>query len=327
MKAIVVHPGDPDPELRWEEAPDPEPGAGEVLVDVGATAVNRADLLQARGQYPPPPGASEILGLEMAGTVAAPGPGVSGWKTGDRVCALLSGGGYAEKAAVPAELLVPLPEDWSFEHGAAIMEVWLTAYSNLFLEGNLRAGETVLIHAGASGVGTAAIQLARAAGARIVATAGSGEKLARCRDFGADRTVNYRTEDFVDAVREDTGGNGVDLILDVVGAEYLARNLTCLAEYGRMVVIGLLGGANAEINLGLVLGKSLTLMGTRLRARPLAERAAIANGFVERFWPLLRSGELVPVVDTVFPVSEAGKAHAYVKSNANVGKVILRVAG
>jgi putative PIG3 family NAD(P)H quinone oxidoreductase len=325
MKAIVVHPGDPDPELRWEEAPDPKLKPGEVLVQVAATAVNRADLLQARGQYPPPPGASEILGLEMAGTVIDPGDNASGWTAGDRVCSLLTGGGYAEKVAVPPELLLRLPDDWTFEKGAALMEVWLTAYSNLFREGGLKEGEIVLLHGGASGVGTAAIQLAKAAGARVMVTAGSAEKLDRCRALGADRTIAYREEDFAEAVQKTTDGRGVDLILDVVGADYLERNLASLAENGRMVTIGLLGGAKAEINLGMILGKSLTLKGTRLRARPRSEKADIVAGFVEEFWPHLLSGRMTPVVDRVFPIQEAGAAHAYVKANRNVGKVVLRV--
>ncbi|MFP4585232.1 MAG: NAD(P)H-quinone oxidoreductase [Desulfococcaceae bacterium] len=327
MKAIVVHPGDPDPELRWEEAPDPAVKPGEVLVEVAAAAVNRADLLQARGQYPPPPGASEILGLEMAGTVIDPGDNASGWTAGDRVCGLLTGGGYAEKVAVPSELLLRLPDDWTMERGAALMEVWLTAYSNLFREGGLKEGEIVLLHGGASGVGTAAIQLAKAAGARVVVTAGSPEKLDRCRELGAERTIAYREEDFAEAVRKTTDGRGVDLILDVVGADYLERNLASLAENGRMVTIGLLGGAKAEINLGMILGKSLTLKGTRLRARPRSEKADIVAGFVEEFWPRLLSGRMTPVVDRVFPIQEAGAAHAYVKANRNVGKVVLRVGG
>ena len=325
MKAIVVHPDDPDPELRWEEVPDPKLKPGEVLVQVAATAVNRADLLQARGQYPPPPGASEILGLEMAGTVLDPGDNASGWTAGDRVCGLLSGGGYAEKVAVPPELLLRLPDNWTVEQGAALMEVWLTAYSNLFWEGGLKEGEVALLHGGASGVGTAAIQLARAAGARVIVTAGSPEKLDRCRALGAERTICYRDEDFAEAVRETTDGRGVDLILDVVGADYLERNLASLAENGRMVTIGLLGGAKAEINLGMILGKSLTLKGTRLRARPRPEKADILAGFVENFWPHLLSGRMEPVVDRAVSIREAGPAHAYVKANRNVGKVVLRV--
>jgi putative PIG3 family NAD(P)H quinone oxidoreductase len=325
MKAIVAHPGDPDPDLRWETVPDPEPEPGEVLASVKATAVNRADLLQARGLYPPPPGASDILGLEMAGTVIDPGDNASGWATGDRVCGLLSGGGYAEKVAVPPELLLRLPDDWPFEQGAALMEVWLTAYSNLFWEGGLAAGETALIHAGASGVGTAAIQLARAADARVLATAGSPEKLERCEKLGAERAIHRREEDFAEAVRNATAGRGVDLILDGVGADYLERNVASLAENGRMVTIGLLGGAKAEINLGMVLGKSLTLKGSRLRARPLSEKADIVAGFVEDFWPELLSGRLRPILDRVFPISAAAAAHAHVKANRNVGKVILRV--
>ena len=323
MNAIVVRGTREAPQLVWEEVADVTCAADEVLVTVRATAVNRADLSQARGNYPPPPGASEILGLEMAGEIVGVGAAVDGWAVGDRVCALLPGGGYAEQVAVPAGMLMPLPADWSFAQGAAIPEVWFTAYVNLFLEGQLRAGERVLIHAGGSGVGTAAVQLARVSGAEPFVTAGTDAKLARCRDLGATLAINYKTRDFLEAVVEATNGAGVDLILDPVGADYLMRNLQALSPQGRLVHIGLLSGGKTAIDLGLVLGKRLRLVGSTLRRRPLAEKMAITRGFSERFWPLLRDGTLVAVIDRAFPLPEAQAAHAYVAENRNIGKVIL----
>jgi putative PIG3 family NAD(P)H quinone oxidoreductase len=263
------------------------------------------------------------LGLEVAGVVAEKGEKVRGWQVGDRVCALLAGGGYAERVAVHQDMLMRLPEGWSFEQGAAVPEVWLTAFVNLFLEGGLQAGETVLIHAGGSGVGTAAIQLAREAGATSFTTAGAEEKLAACRALGAALAVNYKTEDFLERVMAATDGKGVDLILDPVGADYLERNLMALKGNGRLVLIGLLSGGKAEMNLGLVLGKRLRVIGSLLRPRPLAEKISITRQFQARFWPLLENGTLVPVVDTVFPMAEAQVAHEYVRENRNTGKVIL----
>lgn len=310
------------PELRWEDVPDPVPGDQEVVLEIVATAVNRADLLQARGMYPPPPGDSPILGLEAAGRVAALGGKVRGWSLGDRVCALVPGGGYAERCAVHHALLMPLPQEWSFAQGAAVPEVWLTAFSNLFLEGGLAAGQAVLIHAGASGVGTAAIQLAAAAGARVAVTAGAEEKLARCRALGAQVAVNYRRDSFAARLQEI---GGVDLVLDCVGGPYLADHLRLLKPGGRLVIIGLMGGSRAEIDLVPVLGKSLRVIGSRLRARPLEEKIAITRAFRERFWPDLARGQLAPVIDRVFPITAAAEAHAYVKANRNIGKVILAV--
>ena len=324
MKAIVVHQGRERPSLQWEEVPDPTYGPEEVLVEVRAAAVNRADLSQARGNYPPPPGVTDVLGLEMAGVIGAVGDEVEGWQVGDRVCALLPGGGYAEKAAVHADMLLALPDDWSFEEGAAVPEVWYTAYVNLFLEGQLQAGETVLLHAGGSGVGTAAIQLAREADARVFITAGAAEKLERGRELGASLAVNYKEEDFSGPVLEATGGEGVALILDPVGANYFARNLRLLKENGRLVQIGLLSGSQTDIDLGRVLGKSLRIIGSRLRPRPLSEKIEITRRFKEAVWPLLVSGTVEPVIDTVFPLEEAGDAHEYVRQNRNIGKVILR---
>jgi putative PIG3 family NAD(P)H quinone oxidoreductase len=325
MKAIVTYQDEPQPWLVWEEVADVTAGPGEVLVAIRATAVNRADLSQAQGNYPPPPGVTEVLGLEMAGEIAALGAGVTEWAVGDRVCALLPGGGYAEQVVVPAGMLIRLPDDWSFAMGAAIPEVWLTAFLNLFIEGRLQAGERALIHAGGSGVGTAAIQLVRAAEATAYATAGAEFKLAQCRELGAALAVNYKKMDWLPAIMAATGGEGVDVILDPVGADYLPRDLRALRENGRLVHIGLLSGSQAELNLGLVMGKSLRLIGSRLRPRPVAEKIAITRQFQERFWPLLEDGTLSPIIDCQFPIMEAGAAHEYVRQNKNLGKVILTV--
>jgi putative PIG3 family NAD(P)H quinone oxidoreductase len=325
MKAIVVKPGDHGPRLVWEKAPQAAMGAEEVLVAVRATAVNRADLLQARGQYPPPPGVTDILGLEIAGVVTAVGAAVQGWQPGDRVMALLPGGGYAEQAAVHHKLLMRLPDDWSFDQGAAVPEAWLTAFLNLFIEGRLQPGQRVLIHAGASGVGTAGIQMAREAGATVLATAGSAAKLAACREYGAALAIDYKNQDFAVEIKAHFGGKGVDLILDPVGAAYLKRNMEVLSSGGRLVNIGLMGGSRAEIDLGLVLGKSLHLIGSRLRHRQILEKVDITRQFQERFWPLLVSGKLKPVIDRVFPITDTEAAHDYVKENRNIGKVVLEI--
>ncbi len=325
MRATVVKPGDKTPRLVWQAIGDVSIGPGEVLVDVRATAVNRADLLQAQGQYPPPAGVSEILGLEICGAVIAVGEGVERWTTGDRVLALLPGGGYAERAAVPSGLLMRLPDGWSFAQGAAVPEAWLTAFLNLFIEGQLAAGESALVHAGASGVGTAAIQMARAAGAVVYATAGSMEKLEACRRFGAALAVDYKHQDFAVEIKAHSGGRGVDVVLDPVGAAYLSRNVEVLAAGGRLVNIGVMGGRRAEIDLGRVLGRSLRLIGSRLRHRPVSEKIRITRQFEERFWPLLSAGRLTPVIDRVFSITEAEAAHAYVRENRNIGKVILEI--
>jgi putative PIG3 family NAD(P)H quinone oxidoreductase len=325
MKAIVVKGDKQNPVLVWEMVPDVEYGSDEVLVNVQATAVNRADLLQARGGYNPPVGASEILGLEMAGIIDAVGEDVTDWQVGDRVCALLPGGGYAEQVAVPAGMLLKLPKAWTFAMGAAVPEVWYTAYVNLFLEGDLAAGETVLIHAGASGVGTAAIQLANAAEATVFITAGSDEKLLACRKLGAELAINYKQEDFLEKVLAATQDQGVDLILDPVGGGYLDQNVKVLKRFGRLVNIGQLGGSQGEMNMGLVLGKRLRIIGSTLRSRPPAEKVKITEQFQSGYWPLLRSGELKPIIDTQFPIEQAQKAHEYVAQNKNIGKVILIV--
>jgi putative PIG3 family NAD(P)H quinone oxidoreductase len=325
MKAVVVKSENMKSLLVWEEVPDIKPGPDEVLVDIKATAVNRADLLQAKGLYPPPPGESAILGLEMAGVVSALGDRVKGPKIGDRVIGLLSGGGYAQQAAIDSRMLLQMPDRWSFSQGAAVPEVWLTAFSNLFMEAGLTSGETVLIHAGGSGVGTAGIQMAREAGAVVYVTAGTAAKLDRCRELGATLGVNYKQQDIVEGVMAASQGRGVDIILDPIGGAYLNQNLDLLKDNGRLVNIGLLGGSSAEINLGAVLGKSLRIIGTRLRSRPLAQKIEITRMFADRFWPMLGAGKLEPIIDSVFKIEDADKAHDYVKQNKNTGKVILEV--
>lgn len=325
MKGIVVQQKEGEILLTWADVPDVTFGPDELLVAVKATAVNRADLLQARGGYPPPPGASDILGLEMAGVVTAVGDHVAGWQVGDRVCALLPGGGYAEQVAVPAQMALRLPEKWGFVQGTAVPEVWYTAFVNLFLEGDLKAGETVLIHAGASGVGTACIQLAQISGATAFVTAGNEEKLRRCRELGAKLAINYKAEDFLEKVLAATNGEGVDLIIDPVGGAYLARNMRALRPFGRLVNIGLLSGGLGELDMGRVLRHRLRLVGSTLRNRPLAEKIEITRQFESRFWHLFTTGELQPIVDTVFPIQEAQQAHEYVAQDKNVGKVVLEV--
>jgi putative PIG3 family NAD(P)H quinone oxidoreductase len=324
MKAITIHGEKSDPVLVWEDVPDISYGPDEALIDVRAAAVNRADLMQARGNYPPPPGASEILGLEMAGVVREVGAGVSGWRPGDRVCALLPGGGYAEYAAVPAGMLMRIPEDWTFAQAAAVPEVWFTAYINLFDEGQLKSGETAIIHAGASGVGTAAIQLVVAAGARAIVTVGSEEKAAFCRELGAI-AINYKEQDFLAVVKQMTDGQGVDVILDPVGGAYLDRNINALRRFGRLISIGLLSGSKGELNMGQVLGKRLRIIGSTLRTRPVAEKIAITRRFEAEVWPKLIDGRLRPIIDIAFLIAEAQAAHEYVREDRNIGKVILEM--
>jgi putative PIG3 family NAD(P)H quinone oxidoreductase len=296
-----------------------------VLVRARATAVNRADTLQRRGFYPPPPGESEILGLEVAGTVEALGEGVEGWRTGDRVCALLAGGGYAQLVAVPAGQLMPIPEGLSWTDAAAIPEVFLTAHDNLFTRGRLARDETVLVHGGGGGVGTAAIQLARRAGARVLVTAGSVAKLEFCRDLGADAGINHREEDFVARAHELTGGRGVDLILDVMGAAYLARNIDALALDGRLVIIGLQGGTTSDIDLNRLMRRRISVISTTLRGRPHAQKAAIVRRFVDQALPGFEGGSLRPVVDRVLPLAEAPAAHRAMEAGENVGKIVLEI--
>ncbi|AUG78503.1 NADPH:quinone oxidoreductase [Kitasatospora sp. MMS16-BH015] len=310
--------------LVWATVPDPEPAEGEVVVEVAATAVNRADLLQRQGVYPPPPGSSPYPGLECAGRIAALGPGVSGWAVGDEVCALLVAGGYAQRVNVPVGQLLPVPKGLSLEEAAALPEAAATVWSNIFMVAHLRPGETVLVHGGASGIGTMAIQLAKAIGAKVAVTAGSAEKLARCAELGADVLVNYREQDFAEVVREATGGAGVDVILDIMGAKYLQRNVDSLAINGRLVVIGMQGGVKGELNLGTLLAKRAAVIGTALRPRPLAEKAAIIAGVREHVWPLVESGVVKPVIDRVLPLTEAAEAHRVLEAGDQTGKVVLR---
>jgi putative PIG3 family NAD(P)H quinone oxidoreductase len=324
MRAVIFdQPGEPEV-LRVGEAADPEPAPGELLVRVRATAVNRADLLQRRGAYPPPPGASPILGLELAGEVAR---AAGAFREGDRVMAVVTGGGYAELATVPEGMAIPVPAGMAWAEAAAIPEAFLTAYLNLFTLGRLAAGETVLIHAGASGVGTAAIQLARAAGARVIVTAGSEEKLALCRELGAETAINYRAELFAERVAAATGGRGADLVLDFVGAPYWAANMAALAVGGRLMLIGFLGGSRGELDLGPVMTKSLTVGGTTLRRTPLERKVALARAFAAFALPRFERGELRPVIDRVLPLEQVAAAHAALEQNRSAGKVVLTVTG
>jgi putative PIG3 family NAD(P)H quinone oxidoreductase len=325
MRAITIsEPGGPEA-LVLAEVPDPVPGSGEVLVEVAATAVNRADIMQRQGFYDPPPGASPYPGLECSGRIAELGPGVSGWAVGDEVCALLAGGGYAEKVAVPIGQLLPVPKGVDVVTAAALPEVVCTVWSNVFMIAHLSPGEMLLAHGGASGIGTMAIQLAKAVGAKVAVTAGSEAKLARCRELGADVAVNYRESDFVEEVREATGGAGADVILDIIGAKYLAPNVDALAVNGRLVVIGLQGGTKGELNLGKLLTKRGTVTATTLRARPLEEKATIVAAVREHVWPLIEAGVVRPVVDRVLPLEQVAEAHRIVEAGEHVGKVLLSV--
>lgn len=327
MKA-VFYDGAGGPEVMvLKEVPAPVPADGEVLIDVAAAGLNRADVQQRRGVYPPPPGASEIPGLEVSGRIAAVGPGVAGFAPGDEVCALLAGGGYAEQVAVPAGQVLPVPEGVDLATAAALPEVAATVFSNLFMAAGVQAGESVLIHGAAGGIGTMAVQLVRAFGAVPMVTAGSQAKLDVVRSLGAEVLINYREEDFVARVKDATGGRGADVILDVVGAKYLARNLEALATAGRLVVIGLQGGAKAELNLGLLMSKRAAVIATTLRARPAEEKAAIMRAVAEHVWPLIASGEVAAQVDRTFPLAEAAAAHEYFDSGDHVGKVLLSVGG
>ncbi|MFI6470638.1 NAD(P)H-quinone oxidoreductase [Streptomyces sp. NPDC050516] len=323
MYAITIpEPGGPEA-LVWAEVPDPVPSEGEVLVEVAAAAVNRADVLQRQGFYNPPPGASPYPGLECSGRIAALGPGVSGWSVGDEVCALLSGGGYAEKVAVPIGQLLPVPDGVELAAAAALPEVVCTVWSNVFMVSHLRPGETLLVHGGASGIGTMAIQLGKAIGARIAVTAGGPDKLARCAELGADILIDYREQDFVDEVLKATDGVGADVILDIMGAKYLERNVRALAVNGRLAVIGLQGGAKGELNLGALLTKRAAVTATSLRGRPAAEKAAIVAAVREHVWPLIADGRVRPVVDRTLPLSDAAEGHRVLEASTHVGKVLL----
>ena len=322
MYAIVVGDGAGAP-LEWRPVADPQPQPHEALVRIHATAVNRADLLQRRGGYDPPPGAPPWLGLEMAGVVASAGPRAAGFAAGDRVCSILPGGGYAEAVAADPRYLMPLPEALSFVEGGGLAEVFLTAYVNLFMEAGLAAGETVLVHGGASGVGTAAIQLARRAGATVCVTARSAAKLAACRELGAQVTANHASEDWVQVIAAAAGG--MDVILDCVGADYLARNLRLLRPRGRLVCIATLGGNVAELRIGDLMRKRQRIIGSVLRSRNAEEKAAISAGFQRDFGAAVAARELLPVIHTVLPVQQAEQAHALVADYRNIGKVVLKV--
>jgi putative PIG3 family NAD(P)H quinone oxidoreductase len=324
MQAVVVtKPGDPDV-LSWTEVADPVPGPGEVLIDVTASGVNRADLMQRQGFYPPPQGAPPYPGLECSGTITAVASDVTGWQRGDEVCALLSGGGYAEKVAVPAGQLLPAPSSLGLAEAAALPETACTVYSNVFQGARLAAGETLLIHGGASGIGTLAIQLAKDAGVRVAVTAGSAEKLAACRELGADILINYRDDDFVAKIREATSGRGADVILDIMGASYLARNVDALAPDGRIATIGLQGGRRAELDLGVLMAKRGAVMATTLRARPAEQKAAIVQAVRDRVWPLVEAGRIRPVIHCELPMSAAPEAHRIMAASTHIGKILLR---
>ncbi len=323
MHAIVVA---EDGVLTWREVPDLTPGEGEVLIRVHTAGVNRADLLQAAGKYPPPPGASDILGLEVSGTIAAVGPGVSGWTVGEQVCALLAGGGYAEYVAVPAGQVMPIPAGVSLAHAAGLPEVACTVWSNLVMTAHLSAGELLLVHGGASGIGTHAIQVARQLGARVAVTAGSAEKLRLCADLGAEIAINYRDEDFVERVR---AVGGADVILDIIGAKYLDRNVDALGYDGRLVIIGMQGGVKAELNIGKLLNKRGAIIATALRARPVsgpAGKSEIVDAVVADVWPMVADGRVRPIIGAEFGIQDAAEAHEVLASGGVSGKVLLRVA-
>jgi putative PIG3 family NAD(P)H quinone oxidoreductase len=323
MKAITIPvPGDADA-LVLDDVPVPEIGPTDVLVTVAAAGVNRADLMQRQGFYDPPPGASPYPGLEVSGTVAAVGDQVEGWSVGDEVCALLSGGGYAEQVAVPSGQLLPVPAGVSLRDAAALPEVVSTVWSNVFLTASLQTGQTLLVHGGSSGIGTMAIQLAREVGAHVAVTAGSAAKLEACRELGAEILVNYREQDFVEVLREHTGGAGADVILDNMGAKYLARNVDALATGGRLVVIGLQGGTRAEVDLGVLMRKRAAVIATSLRARPAAEKATIVAAVREHVWPLIESGRVRPIVHGTYPLAAAADAHRELEASSHIGKVLL----
>ena len=321
MKAISQE-GD---DLLWKENPDPNLKKDEVLISIKASAINRADLLQRSGNYPVPPGASPILGLECSGIVEEVGGQVENLIKGDEVCALLAGGGYAEKVSVPSGQVLKVPKGFSFEQAAALPEVFATAYFNLYMEANLLEGEKTLIHAGASGVGTAAIQICKAKGNPCFVTAGTKEKISRCMELGAEGGTVRNEENFADAVAKWTDNNGVQVILDPVGANYLEDNMKSLTLEGRLVMIGLMGGAKTSINLGLLMMKRLRIIGSTLRAQPVTKKSEIMNNLNENVWPSLESGDIKPIIDTVIPIEEVDKAHKLMESNQTFGKVILKV--
>jgi putative PIG3 family NAD(P)H quinone oxidoreductase len=318
----IAAPGGPEV-LKPAERPTPVPAQGEVLIRVAAAGVNRPDVAQRLGRYPPPPGASDIPGLEVSGTVVQTGPDVEGWKRGDAVCALVAGGGYAEYCPAPAVQCLRVPDSLSLVDAAGIPETFFTVWTNVFERGRLAAGETLLVHGGSSGIGTTAIQLARAFDARVIATAGSARKVAACLQLGAERGINYREEDFVAVVAEVTAGKGVDVILDMVGGDYFPRNIRALALDGRLVQIATLGGAKSELVLSVIMQRRLTVTGSTLRVRSVEEKGRIAHALRERVWPLLDAGTVKPIVYRTFPLHEAADAHRLMESGENIGKILL----
>jgi len=323
MRAVEIStPGAPEV-LKPVERPDPVPAPGEVLIRVAAAGVNRPDVLQRKGAYPAPPGASDLPGLEVAGTIESLSVGVKDWRVGDRVCALLAGGGYATLCTAPAVQCLPIPNAMDFVTAAAVPETFFTVWTNVFDRGRLKTGETALFHGGSSGIGTTAIQLAAARGARVFATAGSDEKCRACEQLGAERAINYKTEDFVAVIKDVTKGRGVDLILDIVGGDYIARDLAALAIEGRLVVIGFMGGDTATLDFRRILGRRLTITGSTLRPRSAAEKGEIAAALRREVWPLLEAGTIKPVVYRTFPLDDAAAAHRLMESSEHVGKIVL----
>ena len=323
MRAIAVENPGPGYALKVADAEMPKPGAGEVLIRVAAAGLNRADISQAQGRYPPPPGASSVLGMEVSGTIESVGGGVQGWKQGDAVCALLGGGGYAEHAVAAVECLLPVPKGVSLVDAAALPEVHFTVWTNLMDTARLKPGESVLIHGGSSGIGTAAIQMLSARGHAVFTTAGSAQKCAACEKLGAKRAIDYREEDFVEVVKAETGGRGVDVILDMVGGDYIQRNMSAAAVWGRIVNIAYQGGMQATVNFAPMLMKRLSLLATTLRARSNAEKGAIRDALLREVWPLIEAGKVRPVVDRVFPLADAQAAHARMAGSAHIGKILL----
>jgi putative PIG3 family NAD(P)H quinone oxidoreductase len=323
MRAVIASAAGGPEVLTVVELPDPVPGPGEVVLEVAAAGLNRADLMQRMGFYPPPPGASDVLGMECSGTVAAVGPDVTGWSVGDRACALLAAGGYASQVAVPAGQVMPVPDGVDLVTAAALPEATATVWSNVYMVAGLQPGETILVHGGAGGIGTTAIQLASQFGSRVLTTAGTPEKLALCASLGADETINYREQDFVEVVRESTDGGGADVILDNMGAKYLSRNLDALAIEGRLVIIGMQGGTKAELDIATLLRKRGAVIATSLRSRPTAEKAAICAAVVEHVWPLVADGRVRPIVDRTMPLGEVRAAHELMESGEHTGKILL----
>ncbi|NIH86060.1 NAD(P)H-quinone oxidoreductase [Amycolatopsis granulosa] len=325
MHAIKLRePGGPD-NLEWVEVADPQPGPGEVLLDVAASAVNRADLLQRQGNYPPPPGASDILGLECSGRIARLGEGVEGWQVGDEVCALLAGGGYAERVAVPAGQLLPVPGEVDLITAAGLPEVACTVWSNIVMHAGLTEGDVLLVHGGAGGIGTHAIQVGKALGATVAVTAGSADRLDRCRQLGADLAINYREQDFVEVLQKETGG--ADVILDNMGAKYLDRNVSALRTGGRLAIIGMQGGVKGELNIGKLMSKRASVAATTLRARPVDDKARIVADVRDRLWPLVAEGAVRPIIGQVVPMADAAAAHRALEEGGVFGKVLLSVRG